>query len=142
MNAKPIIVEQSYKTGIEKVWKALTDINLMKQWYFIIDDFELTEGATFNFYEPGEKRKFHHRCLIKKIAYMKMLQHTWTYPDYSDGESIITWELEQTGTEVRVKLTHEKVESFDDAGPDFKRENFEAGWNEILGTSLRTILEA
>ncbi|SIQ52021.1 Activator of Hsp90 ATPase homolog 1-like protein [Chryseobacterium sp. RU37D] len=53
----PIIVEDKVNVPAEKVWKALTDKNEMKAWYFDIPDFELKVGKVFNFYEPGEEKK-------------------------------------------------------------------------------------
>lgn len=35
----PIIVEQKVNAPAQKVWKALTDIDEMKIWYFDIPDF-------------------------------------------------------------------------------------------------------
>lgn len=31
---QPIIVEQSFNTSIEDVWKAITELDQMKQWFF------------------------------------------------------------------------------------------------------------
>lgn len=63
----PIIIEQKVNASAEKVWKALTDINEMKIWYFDIPDFIPEEGAVFNFYEPGDEKKYHHQAEILEI---------------------------------------------------------------------------
>lgn len=31
---EPIIVEQTFNTTIDSVWKAITEIKQMRQWYF------------------------------------------------------------------------------------------------------------
>lgn len=136
-----IIIQECFHVSPEKIWQAITDKEQMKQWYFDIPDFELKVNAKFNFYEPGNDKKFHHQCVIKKIVQNKLLQHTWTYPEKSKGESVITWEITRIGRFTLVKLTHEGVETFSDGGSDFKRENYEAGWNEILGKSLKSYLD-
>jgi len=59
MKQSPIVVEQIYTVRSEKVWFALTDKDLMKEWYFTIDDFQLNDGNTFNFFEPGDDKKYH-----------------------------------------------------------------------------------
>ncbi|HCT30562.1 MAG TPA: SRPBCC domain-containing protein [Bacteroidales bacterium] len=137
----PITFETHYAASPEKVWKAITDKEQMKQWYFDIPDFELKENATFNFYEPGNEKKFHHLCVIKEIVPNHKFQHTWTYPELSKGSSLLTWELIPDGKGTLVKLTHTGIESFADGGKDFSQENYEAGWNEILGKMLREFLE-
>jgi hypothetical protein len=38
-------------------------------------------------------------------------------------------------------LTHEGLETFPANNIDFSRENFEAGWNDIIGKSLAGYLE-
>jgi len=61
--------------------------------------------------------------------------------NYSKGESLITWEIIPLGNFTSVKLTHEGIEKFADAGIDFARENYEVGWKEIVGKSLKGFLE-
>jgi uncharacterized protein YndB with AHSA1/START domain len=124
----------------EKVWEALTSREKMKEWYFDIPDFVLREGAIFNFYEPGDAKKFHHRCVIRKIVPLTILQHTWTYPDFSQGETLLTWYLEPVAEGTRVTLTHEGIETILDGGDDFKFDNFRAGWTEILDVMLKNYL--
>lgn len=137
----PIIVEGHFHASPEKVWLALTDKDQMKQWYFDIPDFELKENTTFNFYEPGIAKKYHHRCTIKQIIPIRKLQHTWTHPGHSNGESLLTWELIEVGKDTHLTLTHSGIEQFADAGVDFARENYEVGWKEIVGKSLKEFLE-
>lgn len=138
--SNPIVVEEVYEASPDQVWQAITDKDSMKEWYFNIQDFILKENATFNFYAPDDERKYHHQCVIKKIVPERKFQHTWTYPSHSKGESVITWEISPEGNGSRVRLTHSGVESFSDAGNDFTRENFEAGWKEIVGKSLKDFI--
>uniref|UniRef100_UPI0023F503DE SRPBCC family protein n=1 Tax=Chryseobacterium joostei TaxID=112234 RepID=UPI0023F503DE len=137
----PIIVQYTINAPAEKVWKALTDQNEMKSWYFDIQDFELKVGNKFNFYEPGGENKYHHQCEILEIITNKKLKHTWAYPDFSDLKTTVTWELQPEDDGTLVKLTHEDIENFKDLGDGFSRENFTGGWNSILGQSLKKYLE-
>jgi uncharacterized protein YndB with AHSA1/START domain len=137
----PIVVEAKYHASPEKVWRAITDKEQMKQWYFDIPDFDLKSNSIFNFYEPGSEKKFHHRCTIKEIVPNRKFQHTWTYPNRIKGESLVTWEMAQAGEYTSVTLTHEGIENFAEAGNDFARENFVGGWNEIVGRLLKEFLE-
>lgn len=120
------------KEPASKIWEALTDKNKMKEWYFDIPDFELKVGSTFNFYEPGDARQFHHQCVIKEIETNKKLSHTWTHPGLSKGESTVTWSLNETEGATEVTLQHEGTESFADGGAAFAPENYQMGWDALL----------
>lgn len=141
MSIEPIVVEETINAPIGKVWKALTEKSQLKLWYFDIPDFEVKVGATFNFYEPGEEKKYHHQGVIQEILPIQKLEHTWTHPSHSKGVSILTWELEPVGDATRVTLTHRGIENFADAGKAFERESYEAGWKEIVGILLKDYLE-
>ena len=47
--------------------------------------------------------------------------------------------LESNGT--LVTLTHKGLENFDHLGADFKKENFQNGWDEILNKALKNFVE-
>jgi len=115
----------------DKIWQALTNKTQMKEWYFDIPDFELKENAIFNFYEPGGKNEFHHQCKILEILPNKKFSHTWTHPNKSKGESIVTWLLEENNNTTTVTVNHEGIESFADAGPAFVKENYQMGWTGL-----------
>lgn len=121
------------KATADKIWEALTNKEQMKEWYFDIPDFELMIGTTFNFFEPGGKNEFHHQCTIKEIEPNKKFSHTWTHPELSKGESVVTWFLNEENGITKVVLEHEGVENFADAGPMFVPENYQMGWDGFLG---------
>lgn len=120
------------KATSAEVWEALTLKDKMKEWYFDIPDFELRKGAVFNFFEPGGSNKFHHRCTIKEIIPEKKFSHTWTYPSHSNGESVVTWLLNEKNGATEVILQHNGIENFTDAGPEFAAENFQMGWEGFM----------
>jgi hypothetical protein len=55
--------------------------------------------------------------------------------------SIVTFELIPEGERTRLKLSHTELETFPESNPDFAKENFIAGWKEIIGTNLMAYLE-
>ncbi len=126
---------------VDKVWNALTDKEQMKNWYFDIPDFELKEGNAFNFYEPGEERKFHHHCEIAEVVPQEKLKHSWTYPDISKEKTLVKWELKPESEGTVVTLTHKGLENFHHLGEDFYPESFQKGWEEIIGKSLKGFVE-
>lgn len=136
-----VTVKQKVDAPIEKVWKALTNKVQMKEWYFDIPDFELEVHNEFNFFEPGGENKYHHRGEILEIISNKKLTHTWTYPEFSEEKSVVTWHLEEDGEGTIITLTHEGLGNFKHLGKDFQKESFNNGWNEIIGGSLKDYLE-
>lgn len=136
-----IVIEEIFIASLDQVWQAITEKEQMKIWYFDIPDFTLQEGCAFNFYEPGNKKQFHHRCEIKQIIPKKRFQYTWTHPSHSSGMSMLTWDLIPDGVLTKVVLTHDGLESFADGGPEFTRDSYESGWKSILTESLRRFLE-
>ncbi|RQO35540.1 SRPBCC domain-containing protein [Chryseobacterium sp. KBW03] len=137
----PITVQYTINAPAEKVWKALTDKNEMKSWYFDIQDFDLEIGKQFNFYEPGGENKYHHQGEILEIIPNQKLKHTWSYPDSSPLKTVVTWELQSEDGQTVITLTHEGIENFIDLGDGFSRENFTQGWKAIVGQSLKIYLE-
>lgn len=137
-----IEIQCPIKASPERVWKALTDKKEMKHWYFDIQDFELVVGAVFNFYEPGDHKKYHHVGEILDVIPMKKLSYTWSYPDFTNEKTYVIWELEEKGNnETLVKVIHHDTEKFHDLGENFSRKSFAEGWNGILNQSLKPYLE-
>ena len=140
MNTQPIIVEQTYNASVEKVWSAITDKNEMKQWYFNIAEFKAQPGFEFKFIAMGpDEKEFIHLCKVVDVIKNKKLSYTWRYEGY-EGNTLVTWELSAEENKTHLRLMHEGLETFPNV-PDLARSNFEAGWNAILGTSLKEYLE-
>lgn len=82
-----------------------------------------------------------HQCKVLAIDENKLFQHTWEHPEQSKGSSVLTWEIvELENGNVKVTLTHEGLESFNDAGPAFTPKNYEMGWKALVKTNLRNYL--
>ena len=141
MKQEPFIIERTYKAPVEKVWEAITDKEQTKQWYFDIPAFKPEVGTEFSFSGTGtDGTEYIHLCKVTEVIPNKKLSHTWTYKD-QQGASLLTWELFEEGENTRVKLTHEGLESFPQDKKDFGRDSFTAGWNHIVGKSLKEFLE-
>jgi uncharacterized protein YndB with AHSA1/START domain len=140
MNNNPFIIEQTIQAPKEKVWKAITDKNEMKQWYFDLAEFKAEVGFEFQFLAGSEEKKYLHLCKITEVIVGKKLVYSWRYDGY-EGNSIVTFELFEEGNTTRVKLTHAGLETFPKDKPDFARESFVKGWTYIIGTSLKDFVE-
>ncbi len=140
MDTVPFIIERIYNAPISKVWKAITDKNDMKQWYFDLAEFKPEIGFEFQFYGGKDPANpYRHLCKITELITNKKLTYSWRYDGYP-GESFVTFELFEEGNKTRLKLTHSGIETFGDH-PDFAKENFAFGWTSLIGTSLMDFLE-
>lgn len=140
MKNEPFVIERTFNASIEKLWKAITDKDEMKQWYFDIEKFRPEVGFEFIFFGENEGRKYTHLCKITEVVPGKKLTHSWRYEGY-EGNSFVTFELFAEGSSTRLKLSHEGLETFPRNNPDFAKENFVAGWTYIIKTSLKEFME-
>ena len=138
MNHHAFVIERLLAAPVEKVWKAITDREQMKQWYFNIEGFKPEPGFEFTFVGENEGRTFVHLCKITEAIPNKKLGHTWRYKGV-EGMSHLSFELFPEGDGTRIRLTHEGLETFPQ-NQDFRKENFVAGWTEIIGTMLPNYL--
>ncbi|MDX2002595.1 MAG: SRPBCC family protein [Chitinophagales bacterium] len=137
---QPLIVEHTYNAPINVLWKALTDKNQLKQWYFDMLDFKPEVGCRFTFTgTDNEGVSYLHVSEVVEVVPNKKLVYTWGYDGY-EGNSLVTWELSDEKNTSKVILTHSGIETFPSI-PAFAKENFVAGWSEILGTNLREMVE-
>jgi uncharacterized protein YndB with AHSA1/START domain len=134
--ATPFIIERVFNAPVNVLWKAITDKNEMKQWYFDLKEFKAEPGFRFSFTGgPDNGRQYLHLCEVIDVIPNKKLSYTWKYDGYA-GESKVIFELFPEGEKTRLKLTHEGLETFPADQPDFAKKNFEEGWTGIIGTSL------
>lgn len=139
MKESPIVTEGLYDAPIEKVWKAFTDKNQMKQWYFDMKEFKPELGFEFQFSGGTEAKTYLHLCKITEVVPQKKLTHSWRYDGYS-GDSLVAIEFSTEKNQTKVKLTHSGIETFPSGNADFAIKNFEQGWKEILGSNLKKFL--
>jgi uncharacterized protein YndB with AHSA1/START domain len=140
MNNEPFVIERTYNAPVNKVWKAITDKDLMQQWYFNIAAFKPEVGFEFTFEGGSEEKKYMHLCKVLEVIPNKKLSYSWHYKDY-EGSSVVTFELFDEGDKTRLKLTHEGLETFPQNNKDFAKESFVQGWTHIIGTSLKNFAE-
>lgn len=136
----PVVVTQLIDLPADTVWNALTREAELKKWYFPVQDYIFEEGKEFTFYESEDSCKFQHRCKFLRIIPHQLIETTWEHPSHSKGVSVVCWEIAPVKGKTLVKLTHSGIENFADAGPEFSKENYEAGWKAIVKTTLRNYL--
>ena len=134
-----VVIERTFNAPVARVWKALTDADQMRVWYFDLKEFKPEVGFEFEFTVEHEGTKYHHLCKITEVIPQKKLAYTWRYAG-QEGDSFVTFELFAAGDKTRLKLTHEGLETFPKL-PAYARTNFEKGWTEIIGSSLKQYVE-
>jgi uncharacterized protein YndB with AHSA1/START domain len=140
MYGRVYTIENIFDATVSDVWRAITEKELMKQWYFDLAEFKPEVGFVFEFKGEGtEGTPYMHRCEITEVVFEKKLSHTWSYVGYG-GMSYLTFELFAIGNKTKLVLTHAGLESFPAEVVDFAYHNFEEGWNQIICISLTDFL--
>src|SRR5437588_12277423 len=134
-----VVIERTFNAPVAQVWKALTDADEMRVWYFDLKEFKPEVGFEFEFTVEHEGARYHHLCKITEVIPQKKIAYTCRYAG-EEGDSLVTFELFPEGNRTRLKLTHEGLETFPKV-PAYARTNFEKGWTEIIGSSLKQHVE-
>src|SRR5438128_6322429 len=135
-----VVIERTFKAPVARVWKALTNADEMRVWYFDLKEFKPEVGFEFEFTVEHKGMTYHHLCKIIEVIPRKKLAYTWRYKGH-EGDSLVTLELFANGDKTRLRLTHEGLETFPKT-PSFARKNFEEGWTQIIGSSLKAFVES
>jgi uncharacterized protein YndB with AHSA1/START domain len=141
MKDEPVIIERTLNTSLAKVWKAITNNDDMKLWYFQLEEFKPEVGFEFRFTAgPDKEHQYLHICKITEVVPNKKITYSWRFDGY-EGMSYVTFELFAEGDKTKIKLTHAGLETFPQDIPDFPRKNFVEGWTHIIGKSLKEFVE-
>ena len=138
--AEAIILERTFNAPVARVWKALTDVDQMREWYFDLKEFKPQVGFGFEFIVEHEGNSYHHLCKVTEVIPEKKIAYTWRYKG-EPGDSLVTFELFPADNKTRLKLTHTGIETFPKT-PAYARKNFVAGWTAIIGSELKQFVEA
>ena len=87
---------------------------------------DLKPGSPFKYTDASGKYSMV-KGTILEIDPPRRLVHTYQFSHLQDPPSRVTWELEQAGEEVIVRLTHDKFEK-----PTKTYQMVKGGWKEIL----------
>lgn len=141
MSKEAFKIERTFTVPITRVWKAITDKDEMKLWYFDLPEFKPEVGCEFQFWGgPAEDRQYKHLCRVEEVIPNQKIAYSWRYEGYT-GNTLVSFNLSETEGQTTVVLTHDGLETFPEDEPDFARKNFEEGWTWIIGTSLKEYLE-
>jgi uncharacterized protein YndB with AHSA1/START domain len=119
--------------GPEKVWRALTDPDLLAEWLLPVIDLKLEPGAAFTFKTqpyPGWDGTVN--CRLVEIEPHRKLSYTWSIPFL---DTVVTFALTPTASGTRLSLVQSGFT------PEQKRESGGAryGW-KMMGEKLVDLL--
>ncbi len=140
MKGKPIVVEDTYNAPIDIVWNALTTREELSKWFHVIDEFIPEAGYCFVFYTGGEEQKYEHVCRIIEIQEKKKLVFTWQYMDIT-GCSVVIFDLQDSGVNTFIRLTHENADVFPQDNPLFSMETMITEWHNMINIYLKEFAE-
>ncbi len=136
---------QSIQTGYElphppeKVWRALTEADLLARW-LMVNDMKAVVGHKFTFKAPpmGDWDGTVH-CEVLEVEAPKRLRYSWKGgPAQSRLDTTVTWTLTATATGTRLALEHagfqpQNAMAFDAMGK---------GWRSKMAERIRDVLAA
>jgi uncharacterized protein YndB with AHSA1/START domain len=119
----------------EKVWRALTDPELLAEWLLPVIGFELQPGAEFTLKAPQAYPGWDGTvdCRMLEIEEHRKLSYTWTVPFL---DTVVTFELTPTEAGTRLSIVQSGFK------PEQKQEFGGAryGW-KMMGGRLVDLLE-
>ena len=131
----PVIIEQTFHASIDKVWAAITQVNKMRQWFFNnIDSFVSEVGFKTQFNVKSGTRDFLPLWELTEIIPGQKIVYNWRYGGYP-GDSFVTIELFEQIDGVKLRLTHQGVESFPAGIREFTRQSCMEGWRTCIPLS-------
>ena len=138
---KPVTAEQLLNATKAEVWKAITELDQMKLWYFDnIPTFKAEVGFTTRFNVKAPSRDFLHIWKVTEVIPQQKITYNWTFKDCK-GSADTSFELFEQDNKTLLRLTNNVIEDFDDTIPEFKRESCQAGWNYFINDRLKTFFK-
>ncbi|PWJ44538.1 SRPBCC family protein [Sediminitomix flava] len=136
-----IVVEQEFNCSKEKLWKTITDLTQMRQWFFPnIPAFEAKKGFQTQFTVQAETRSFIHLWEILEVITEQKIVYNWKYEEYQ-GSATVCFDLIEKENQSILRLTNTVLEDFDDRIPEFRRESCLEGWKYFIQQSLPSFLD-
>src|SRR5437773_12344575 len=87
-----VVIERTFNAPVARVWKALTDADEMRAWYFDLKEFKLEVGFEFEFTAEDEGARNNHLCKITEVIRQQKIAYTCRYAG-EEGDSLIRFEL-------------------------------------------------
>jgi uncharacterized protein YndB with AHSA1/START domain len=135
-NSEDFVIERKYDAPVAAVWQAITEPAAIREWFMPFENFRPEVGCDFTFTAVDHDQvSWVHLCTVKEVIPQKKIAYTWRY-EGQPGNTLVTMELTPDGPGTHIKLTHSGLDTLPKL-PAFARENFAAGWTELIGKLLK-----
>ena len=133
----PIIVSQHFARPTSEVWKAITELTQMKQWFFNqIPNFKAEVGFKVQFNVVTPNRSFLHLWEIREVVSKEKIVYNWKYKNFK-GDSLVTFALTPINhTETKLVLSVTILEDFDNSIEEFTYKSGLEGWQYFIKKQL------
>ena len=64
---EPLVVERTFDASAAQLWKALTEVEEMRRWYFDLKEFRAEPGFEFEFTVEHEGMRYCHQCRVTRL---------------------------------------------------------------------------
>lgn len=122
------VVSIEIEAPVDRVWAEITKTGVVQRpLYNTILETDLKPGSPVKYYSPDRKRIF----VIGRVIDVdppNMFSHTYMFTSRDEPPTLVTWNLEPSGTGCRVTVTHTGWTDEHKAP-----EKSAGGWREILG---------
>jgi uncharacterized protein YndB with AHSA1/START domain len=134
------VIERTYNAPVSVVWHAITEPTAVREWFMPFEGFRPEVGCDFTFTaQDPDNVSWVHLCTVKEVVPQKKIAYTWRY-EGQPGDTLVTMELMPEGDATHIKLTHSGLDTLPKI-PAFARENFAAGWTDLIGSLLKNYVE-
>ena len=139
---KPSIsIVSKFKASPEKVWRAWTDPQTLKEWMAPSDAFsvvlaetDVRVGGRYHFVMKSPDGEEHDISgVYREVTLNRKLVYTWAWKSTPERESLVTVELRAAGGGTELTLKHEQ---FFDAEA---RDRHQHGWDGCIGRLERLL---
>ncbi len=131
------VFEIYIKTTPERLWQAITDSELRRQYWFGVGvDSDWTPGSRYEAVHPMAPEAIHAGENLEVDPPRRLVQSftaQWSEEVKREGASRVTWEIEPIGDSCRLTLTHDELR-------EGASDEIYGGWPQIL-SGLKTLLE-
>ncbi|WP_372641614.1 SRPBCC domain-containing protein [Ancylomarina sp.] len=137
----PVVVQQSFHVSISQLWKAISELEQMKHWFFEnIEAFSAEVGFETQFNVKSGERDFRHLWKITEVIPLEKIVYSWKYEGY-EGESFVSFETFITEGGSSLRVSHVVTNSFPQSIPEFTRESCQGGWEYFINNRLKNFMD-
>lgn len=138
---KPVVVKQSFHVSVSHLWKAISELEQMKLWFFEnIEAFNAEVGFETQFNVKSGERDFMHLLKITEVIPLEKIVYSWKYKGY-EGESFVSFETFITEGGSSLRVSHKVIKSFPQSIPEFTRESCQGGWEYFINNRLKKFMD-